>query len=70
MYYNYHAQIKKLIKENKLIGYKYVESWNNISPALVLFFSNHKPMPIRKNKWQEYEKIIIDLNQLLNNKQP
>ena len=53
MYYNYHAQIKKLIKENKLI-----ESWNNISPALVLFFSNHRPMPIRKNKWHEYEKLL------------
>ena len=58
MYYNYHAQIKRLINNGKLIKYEVVENWNNISPALILYFYNHKPMPIRKEKWQEYFDLI------------
>ncbi|MBQ3213836.1 MAG: thermostable hemolysin delta-VPH [Clostridia bacterium] len=58
MYYNYHAQAKKLIEQGKLEKYEVLEKWNNISPALVLFFCNHKPMPIRKEKWEEYFKLI------------
>lgn len=58
MYYNYHAQAKKLIEQGKLEKYEVLEKWNNISPALVLFFFNHKPMPIRKEKWEEYFKLI------------
>ena len=58
MYYNYHAQIKRLINNGKLIKYEIVENWNNISPALILYFYNHKPMPIRKEKWQEYFDLI------------
>ena len=58
MYYNYHATAKNLIKQGNLINYKIFDKWNNISPALVLFFENHKPMPIRKEKWQMYFEII------------
>ena len=58
MYFNYHAKAKKLIDEGKLTCYKFVEKWNNISPALVLFFKNNKPMPIRQDKWEIYLKII------------
>lgn len=58
MYYNYHAQAKNLIEQGFLTNYIVVKSWNNISPALVLFFSNHKPMPIRQEKWEEYFKLI------------
>lgn len=57
-YFNYHAKAKKLIKEGFLIDYKVVEKHNNIEPALVLYFSNHKPMPIRKYRWQEYYDLI------------
>lgn len=58
MYYNYHAQIKKLIENGNLTKYKIYEKWNNISPALVLFFDNHKPMPVRIEKWDYYFEII------------
>jgi len=60
-YFNYHAKVKKLIKEGSLIDYEIVENYNGIKPALVLYFSNNKPMPIREERWQEYFKIINDV---------
>lgn len=58
MYYNYHAQAKKLIEEGHLVSYEIVDQWNNIKPALVLYFDNHRPMPIRSYRWDEYFKIL------------
>ncbi len=57
-YFNYHAKAKKLINEGHLISYKVVENYNNIKPALVLYFDNNKPMPIRKYRWEEYFELI------------
>ena len=54
MYYNYHAKAKQLIKEGHLIKQEIVDDWNGIAPALVLFFDNHRPMPIRQYRWDEY----------------
>lgn len=54
MYYNYHAKAKQLISEGHLIKAEIVEKWHNISPALVLYFDNHRPMPIRQYRWDEY----------------
>lgn len=54
MYYNYHAKAKKLIADDHLVKMEIVEKLNAISPALVLYFDNHKPMPIRKYRWDEY----------------
>ena len=54
MYYNYHARAKQLIEEGHLIKTEIVDDWNGISPALVLFFDNHRPMPIRQYRWDEY----------------
>ena len=45
-YFNYHAKIKKLIEDKELVSFEIVENWNNIKPALVLYFKNDKPMPI------------------------
>lgn len=56
MYYNYHAKAKQLIADGHLIGEEIVDNWNGISPALVLYFDNHKPMPIREYRWDEYLK--------------
>ena len=53
-YYNYHAKVKHLITDGQLINYKIVKTYNGISPALVFFFKNHKPMPVRIHKWLEY----------------
>ena len=60
MYFNYHAKVKQLIKDNQVVFYKFFDKWNNISPALVIFFKSHIPMPIRQNKWDEYLKILPD----------
>lgn len=54
MYYNYHAKAKQLIKDGHLIKQEIVNDWNGIKPALVLFFDNHRPMPIREYRWNEY----------------
>jgi len=57
-YFNYHAKAKNKIKEGKLIEYEFHDKWNAISPALVLFFTDSMPMPIRENKWNEYMPLI------------
>lgn len=57
-YFNYHAKAKKLISEGHLVDYEVVDSWNKISPALVLHFDNNRPMPIREYMWDEYFKIL------------
>lgn len=57
-YYNYHGKAKKLIKDGHLIKFEIVDRWNQIAPALVLYFDNHRPMPIREEKWNEYMKIL------------
>jgi len=62
MYYNYHAKATNLIKQGHLIKYEIVSAWNNISPALVLYFDNYKPMPIRQEKWQMYFELFKQLN--------
>ena len=64
MYYNYHATVKRLIRENKLINMYIVEKYNKISPALILCFNDakHPIMPIRKEKWQEYFDFIKSLH--------
>lgn len=60
-YFNYHAKAKKLIFDGHLTGFEFKEKWNDISPALVLFFDNNKPMPIRLHRFDEYMQIINSL---------
>ena len=57
-YFNYHAKAKNLIAEGHLVKFEIVEKWNNISPALVLYFDNNKPMPIREYRFDEYFAIL------------
>ena len=63
MYYNYHAQIKKLILEGKLAGYQFVDEYNGIKPALVLFFDDHRPMPVRDYMWERYIPFLINVKE-------
>lgn len=58
MYFNYHAKAKKLINDGRLVSFGFYENWNGISPALVLFFDDEKPMPIREYRWQEYLELF------------
>ena len=57
-YYNYHAEAKKLILSGRLTGYKFVDEYNGISPALVLYFDGHRPMPIRNYRWADYIPLL------------
>lgn len=57
-YFNYHAKAKRLIKDGHLVGYEFVDNWNGIRPALVLYFDEAKPMPIREYRWQEYLPLL------------
>lgn len=59
-YFNYHATAKKLIADGKLLGYRFVESYRGISPALLLFFHDekHPVMPIRCARWEEYAALL------------
>ena len=61
-YYNYHAQCKKLINSHHLIGASMFKRYKHISPALVLYFDNHKPIPIREYKFPEYIELLNSLN--------
>ena len=62
-YFNYHAQAKKLILEGKLKEYYFSDSYNSISPALVLIFDDtkHPAMPIREHRWSEYLPLLEKL---------
>ncbi len=64
MYFNYHAKAKKLIKTGQLTYYTIVDDYNGIKPALVLYFKNDKPMPIRQNRFEEYLKLLENENYL------
>ena len=57
-YYNYHAKAKGLIASGHLVCFEIVERWGNISPALVLYFYNSRPMPIREYKFDEYTQLL------------
>ena len=59
-YYNYHAIAKRLINENHLIAVTVFSEYKNIRPALVLYFHNHRPIPIRDYMWDEYLDKIRD----------
>jgi len=57
-YFNYHAKVKNLIKTNNCLSVSIVDKYNSISPAMVFYFKNNKPMPIRQYKWQDYLPLI------------
>ncbi len=57
-YYNYHAIAKRFIAEGHLIGASVFKEYKNICPALVLYFDNHRPIPIRQYMWDDYLTLI------------
>lgn len=57
-HFNYHAKAKKLIADGHLVKFEIVPKWNSISPALVLYFDNNKPMPIRYYRFDEYLELL------------
>lgn len=67
MYFSYHNKAKKLIKGGHLIRYEFVPHYNNVSPALVLYFHNNIPMPIREFRWETYKDLIKEYYPLMDN---
>ena len=57
-YFDYHRVAKREILTGHLVRAEYLPVWNGIAPALVLFFDDRAPMPIRKEKWGEYEELV------------
>ncbi len=56
--YSYHNKAKQLIKQGHLTHWELVDRWNHIEKALVLYFDNHRPIPIRSYRHDEYLKIL------------
>ena len=61
-YFNYHARAINLIKSVHCTKAEIKKKHNRISPALVLYFDNHIPMPIREHKWELYIILIQEFN--------
>lgn len=57
-YFNYHAKAQNLIKRGHCVKAEIVEKHNGISPALVLYFDNNIPMPIRLHRFDEYMTLL------------
>lgn len=58
MYFNYHAKVKKKIAEVGVARFEFVEKYNNISPALLIYFKDGSMMPVREHKFLEYIALI------------
>jgi len=57
--YPYHNKIKQRIRNKELVSYQYVEEYNGIKPALLLYFDTEpKVRPIREHRFEEYEEIL------------
>ena len=61
MYFNYHNKVKRLIDDDQIIKIEIVDNWNGICPAMVIYFKNNPPKPIREHKWDEYISYILNL---------
>lgn len=61
-YYNYHAKAQNLIKDGHCVKAEMVDKYNGISPALVLYFDNHIPMPIREHMFFAYFALLTRNN--------
>ena len=57
-YFNYHAKAQNLIKAGHCVEAEVVEKYKDISPALVLYFDNNIPMPIRLYRFDEYFALL------------
>ncbi len=58
MYFNYHGNIKKKIKEQKLSHYEFRDDYKNLGYVLLLYFNDGKVYPIRKENIVLYMEYI------------
>ena len=69
VYYNFHAIAKRLINDGHTLSASIFDAYHHISPALVIYFDNHKPIPIRQYMWDFYIPLLKDKNIIINNMQ-
>ncbi|MBE7076301.1 MAG: thermostable hemolysin delta-VPH [Clostridiales bacterium] len=60
-YFNYHAKAKNLIKAGHCFSASLMEEYHHIRPALVLYFDNCRPIPIREYMWSDYLPLLNEL---------
>ncbi len=58
MYFNYHGNIKKKIKEQKLSHYEFRDDYKNLGYVLLLYFNDGKVYPIHKENIVLYMEYI------------
>lgn len=63
MYYNYHAIIKKKIKENKLIYIEFKNEYKKIKNVMLLYFNDGTVYPIREHRFLEYSILLNKINE-------
>ena len=66
-YFNYHAKAKRLIENENCISASVFSNYRNIRPALVLYFENNIPIPIRDYMWKDYFPLLKQHNIAINN---
>ena len=57
-YFNYHAKAKRLIENENCISASVFSNYHHIKPALVLYFENNIPIPIRDYMWKDYFPLL------------
>ena len=65
--FNYHAKAKRLIADGHCISASLFSDYHHIRPALVLYFENNIPIPIRDYMWKDYLPLIKQHNVIINN---
>ena len=58
MYYSYHGNIKKKIKNGELLKYEYIDSYKNIGRVLMLYFKDGTHKFIREDRWIDYYELL------------
>ena len=66
-YFNYHAKAKRLIENGNCISASIFSNYHKIRPALVLYFENNIPIPIRDYMWKDYLKLLKQHEISINN---
>ena len=66
-YFNYHAKAKNLINSGHCISASIFSTYHNIRPALVLYFENNIPIPIREYMWKDYFSLLNEHEIVINN---
>ena len=59
-YFNYHAQVQKLIKNGLLLSYHFDNNYKKIGMAMILNFK-YKTYPIREGWFDFYKDYIFEL---------